>query len=695
MENQNVGNRVPVSRQPAASRSTFRPTEGTPVLPVILLFLFQSHGLGQVRDIHVEPIERQASLQPSTWAVLIGVDDYQEARPLKYCTADAALLAKTLIKRGGLKPNHILVMTKEQAPELWPIRENILEQVPRFLKQACPGDSVIVFFSGHGFRCDAGKTFLAPSDCDIENLAPTAVPMILLRQDLESCQASTKVLVIDACHAGNTKGEQIGLTGKDLETDMEEAAGVYTLASCQARERSLYCDEKKQGLFTYWLNRGLEGSADDNGDAAISVEELHRFVNFQVSHAAEHRFHCRQTPVQIVGPDVPGIPIMLRLKPEPVMSTLRRVGELVHEQALCRGVGKLGVLEFTCLIGNREMLRGNVGPFGRTAAGKVEEALVQLAGNRYGVADQRQVAYATKDLTVEELGNPEALQELRDRPPKLEAILTGTFLRIPNPDRLRLTCKLLQLPGGELLASVSGVVHIDEDLWGLLGQSANATQVPPAPALGRLPPTPVQALNEQAKLLNPVLDPDFKFPIAIYSEGRKKPFFQLPGRPNDLFFAGRPGEEFEIRVRNRSPRSVLMRLLVDGVNTIVQHDNDSDVQHVLLDEARGWILDPDSEYPIEGWYMGVGDNAEVDRFRFVDPPRAVASQLGFSEDIGMITAAFYAKQTSRGAGANQQMGVGRGRKETRNTPVPVPFPVGRMLAAVTIRYVHEDAAPKE
>ena len=249
----------------------------------------------KTRNIVRENGQASTQRKPVTWAVLIGVEGYTKVRPLKYCVADVELLEEILVDRGGVNRNqHILAMTDEAPEERQPTRDNILREVADFLKQSRAGDTVLVYFSGHGFREPGGSTFLAPIECDPEHLGLTGVPLATLRQYVESSRASVKLLVLDACHAGNTKG-QAGLTGEELEADLSQAVGVYTLASCKAREESIYWEEKRQGLFTYWLSRGLEGAADASGDGVILADELYNFVYARVRNTAGHLNH-QQTP---------------------------------------------------------------------------------------------------------------------------------------------------------------------------------------------------------------------------------------------------------------------------------------------------------------------------------------------------------------------------------------------------------------
>ena len=78
-----------------------------------------------------------------------------------------------------------------------------------------------------------------------------------------------------------------GLTGSDVEKELAAAGGVFTLVSCTAGQSSYEWDDRRHGLFTYWLAQGLGGAADANGDARIDFDELSNFVGEYVPYTAE------------------------------------------------------------------------------------------------------------------------------------------------------------------------------------------------------------------------------------------------------------------------------------------------------------------------------------------------------------------------------------------------------------------------
>jgi hypothetical protein len=76
---------------------------------------------------------------------------------------------------------------------------------------------------------------------------------------------------------------------------MTEAEGRVTLASCNAEEESFEDPDKGHGVFTYFLDQGLRGAADADGDGLITAGELHVYTRRAVTEWARATGH-QQTP---------------------------------------------------------------------------------------------------------------------------------------------------------------------------------------------------------------------------------------------------------------------------------------------------------------------------------------------------------------------------------------------------------------
>ncbi len=190
------------------------------------------------------PGPREAGKPPENgrqWALLIGVEKYQKELPLAFTVNDVTILAKTLRERNGFGADEVLTMTDDAEPaNLRPTRANLIEAIPRWLARIGRGDRLIVYFSGHGFRDPADKLYLAPIDVDRADPASTGLPVEWFRQQIADCKADFKLLVLDACHSGSEKGEDIprDVPSKDIGEKFRGLERVVTLASSTGEEAS-------------------------------------------------------------------------------------------------------------------------------------------------------------------------------------------------------------------------------------------------------------------------------------------------------------------------------------------------------------------------------------------------------------------------------------------------------------------------
>ena len=263
------------------------------------------------KNVSVEGRAPTGSRTGTNWAVVIGVNSYLDPNipDLRYCVPDASLVAKTLADKCGYEEKRILLITDdEEKGHLRPLGINLRKQLPAWLKRAEENDTILMFFSGHGFLDDRGQGFLAPTDCDKENLGLSSLRTDDLRDMLVQCKATRKVLILDCCHAGSLKSaETTGSSGEELGRVFRNASGLFTLASCRASEQSHEWREKGQGLFTYFLVKGLQGEADFDRNNVVDADELYRFAYDEVSTAAQRELGGVQTPVRNIGPECEGV----------------------------------------------------------------------------------------------------------------------------------------------------------------------------------------------------------------------------------------------------------------------------------------------------------------------------------------------------------------------------------------------------
>lgn len=246
------------------------------------------------RDLRIEKIDKNPAppappaggpkpvLVPRSYAVIVGVSRYQklpEEKQLHFAERDAQSIFTALIspEGGNFKAENVHVLTNEKAT-LAGLRKDIDGWLPSVAKE---GDRVLIYFAGHGFLKD-GKGYLAPYDIDLTHVDTTGYPMDELGSVMGSkINATSKILLTDACHSGAISPDEVESLNKTL-TNLNKS--LFSLTASRARERSFEDPGLKggHGVFTYFVVEGMEGAADYSKDGVVSADELAEYVHTSV-----------------------------------------------------------------------------------------------------------------------------------------------------------------------------------------------------------------------------------------------------------------------------------------------------------------------------------------------------------------------------------------------------------------------------
>ncbi|MBK8091904.1 MAG: hypothetical protein IPK32_07950 [Verrucomicrobiaceae bacterium] len=115
--------------------------------------------------------------------------------------------------------------------------------------------------------------------------------------------------------------------------------------------------------------------------------------------------------------------------------------------------------------------------------------------------------------------------------------------------------------------------------------------------------------------------------------GRIYPHYEASGR---RVVIGEAGEDYRVRLRNRSKKRVEVVLSVDGLNTLTGKAA-SPSQH-------GYILEPGESYDVDGFRKNA---STVSTFRFGRVADALASKKGGAANVGVIGLAVFEEDESR------------------------------------------------
>lgn len=191
--------------------------------------------------------------------------------------------------------------------------------------------------------------------------------------------------------------------------------------------------------------------------------------------------------------------------------------------------------------------------------------------------------------------------------------------------------------------------------------------------------------------------------LSIYdrTEGRQLQVYWHEGR---AYVAGKPGNEYQVSLRNRQRDDILAVVSVDGVNAITGQTADA--------SQSGYVLSPGGSMSIQGWRKSLSETAA---FYFTTLADSYASRTGRPDNVGVIGVALFRRKQEpqpvapiapsprarNEAGADaasgpraaeeKQIGTGHGRHETSYARY-VAFQRASLVPAETITIYYDSRA---
>jgi formylglycine-generating enzyme len=234
------------------------------------------------------------------FALVVGIDDYQALGKLKTCRADARALARVLVERGGFDRRRVVLLTDDaEEPQNRPTFATLRRRITQIASLSGKGDTLLVFFSGHGITVD-GQGYLVPMDGDVD----TSVSLAWLKDELGKSKAETRMLILDACHAGSA-AKGVAVIAPDLTA---KADGLAMLLSCGDKEQSYPLAQGGHSAFSAYLIEGLAGAADTNKDQAVTHDELFAYLKKRMT---DWCLATGKTQTPRMFPEKPAAPLTL------------------------------------------------------------------------------------------------------------------------------------------------------------------------------------------------------------------------------------------------------------------------------------------------------------------------------------------------------------------------------------------------
>jgi opacity protein-like surface antigen len=126
--------------------------------------------------------------------------------------------------------------------------------------------------------------------------------------------------------------------------------------------------------------------------------------------------------------------------------------------------------------------------------------------------------------------------------------------------------------------------------------------------------------------------------VTIYdrAEQRVLPVYYHAGR---YYVAGRPGNEYQVNVRNNQPGEILSVVSVDGVNAVSGETANW--------SQTGYVLGSHMSFDIKGWRKSL---QRVAAFFFTELENSYAARSGRPDNVGVIGVAVFRKKSEPAVG---------------------------------------------
>ena len=224
---------------------------------------------------------------PDALAVVFGVEDYKNVSPATFAKRDAMYMKEYFEKALGIPDNRIYFKTDDDVGKAE--FDKVFSEDGWLEKRIKKGKSnVFVYYAGHGAP-DKKTAYLIPYDGDPNYASQTGYEMDKLYEQLGSFEAKSTTVFLDACFSGaNRDNEMLLADARPVFMEVDESAtrNVTVFSASSGSEISSAWPEKKHGLFSYYLMKGMRGDADANKDKQITVGELGDYVKENVSDMA-------------------------------------------------------------------------------------------------------------------------------------------------------------------------------------------------------------------------------------------------------------------------------------------------------------------------------------------------------------------------------------------------------------------------
>lgn len=246
-------------------------------------------------DVDQVPAMPVGFKRPHTYLVSIGIGSYrdQQLSVRKFAASDAELVAAYFQSLGGLPASNVRLLQDWKAlrPD---IDEALLDWLPGHMNKE---SVVIVYFAGLATVAPNGDVFLVPYDGSLAT-SSRSYPLKDLEAALSRLKAKQTLFVFDGMLAKTGAGADGRAKGVLPQWNPPGSSTIHLVAT-NGVGKVLEDEDRRHGLFTYYLLRAMRGESDVNRDGEVTLGEIIAYLNQKVVWASKTQFGQEQRPAVV------------------------------------------------------------------------------------------------------------------------------------------------------------------------------------------------------------------------------------------------------------------------------------------------------------------------------------------------------------------------------------------------------------
>ena len=238
----------------------------------------------------VESTTQRQALYGKSFAVVIGINNYEKWPILEFAVADANAV-KAVLENSEF--DEIIMILDKEATQ----RRILTELFDRLPKMVDRNDRVLFYFAGHGqtenLPGGGKKGYIIPVDAETDNYASTGVSMEQIRSLSSRIAAKHIIYVMDSCYSGLGLNRSAGVW-PGISDYLRKVSAMRVVQIITAGGQGEQVQEREgHGLFTSYFLKAIEGEADLDKDNVVTGTELGAYLRPIVSNASRQA----QTPL--------------------------------------------------------------------------------------------------------------------------------------------------------------------------------------------------------------------------------------------------------------------------------------------------------------------------------------------------------------------------------------------------------------